>query len=173
MNSFGKLWIVAGLLERRFDLGLISLPYSQEGLNIVPLFEEEMLILKPSKSPVRSRTPLSLKPADLRDAPFILYPPTSNMRTNIDAFFRECGVVPRVIMEADDTEAIKGLVESGFGYGFLPQLALRSATRHFHLARVEGKKLFRTHALATPRADYDRALTKAVIDVLRGCLGEH
>src|SRR5579864_3568918 len=31
--------IVAGLLDRRFDLGLISLPVSEERLRIIPLFE--------------------------------------------------------------------------------------------------------------------------------------
>src|SRR5215472_1644472 len=40
--------IAAGLLERRFDLGLISLPYPSDGLEIIPLFEEELLIPRPS-----------------------------------------------------------------------------------------------------------------------------
>src|SRR5215813_13513022 len=33
--------IVAGLAARQFDLGLISLPVRNDGLRIVPLFEEE------------------------------------------------------------------------------------------------------------------------------------
>jgi len=159
--------IVAGLRDRRFDLGLISLPYSPEGLNVVPLFDEELLVLQPSRSVVRSRTVGTIRAEDLKDVPFILYPSTSNMRTMIDGFFRECGLAPRVVMEADDTEAIKGLVDAGFGYGLLPQLALRGAERHFRTLRIAGKKLVRTHALATPRIDYSRALTGAVIDVLR------
>jgi DNA-binding transcriptional LysR family regulator len=164
--------IVAGLLDRRFDLGLISLPFSADGLNVVPLFDEELLVLKPSRTAVRSRAIGTINIEELKDAPFILYPSTSNMRTMIDGFFRECGVVPRVVMEADDTEAIKGLVESGFGYGLLPQLALRSAERDFHTLRVAGKRLVRTHALATPRLEYSRALTDAVIGVLRKALTE-
>jgi DNA-binding transcriptional LysR family regulator len=43
----------------------------------------------------------------------------------IDRFFNEMGVTPHVLMEADDTEAIKRLVESGFGYSILPEHALR------------------------------------------------
>lgn len=164
--------IVAGLLDRRFDLGLISLPYSSEGLNVIPLFDEELLLLKPSKTVVRSRAVGSIRAEDLTGARFILYPSTSNMRTMIDGLFRECGVAPRVVMEADDTQAIKGLVESGFGYSLLPQLALRGAERHFHTLRIAGKRLLRTHALATPRMDYSRALTEAVIHVLRKALSE-
>src|SRR2546428_10910592 len=40
--------IVAGLLDSRFDLGLISLPVSQKNLKIMPLFEEALLLLRPS-----------------------------------------------------------------------------------------------------------------------------
>src|SRR4029077_13095310 len=40
--------IVTGLLDRRFDLGLISLPVADEKLKIMPLFDEELLLLRPS-----------------------------------------------------------------------------------------------------------------------------
>src|SRR6202158_2848889 len=40
--------IGAGLLDRRFDLGLISLPVAEEELKIMPLFDEELLVLRPS-----------------------------------------------------------------------------------------------------------------------------
>src|SRR6266446_2189699 len=42
--------MVAGLHERRFDLCLISLPVPEENLKIIPLFDEELLILRPSTS---------------------------------------------------------------------------------------------------------------------------
>src|SRR5204862_6865037 len=40
--------MVAGLLDRRFDLALISLPVSETGLLLIPLFDEELLIVRPS-----------------------------------------------------------------------------------------------------------------------------
>src|SRR5258708_5878219 len=46
--------IVTGVLDRRFDLGLISLPVSEEKLKIMPLFEEELLLLRPSTTKVRA-----------------------------------------------------------------------------------------------------------------------
>jgi LysR family transcriptional activator of glutamate synthase operon len=161
---------VTGLLERRFDLGLISLPFPQEGLEIVPLFQEELLVLRPSKTAVRTRGAGSVRVEDLKDLPFILYPQTSNMRTVIDGFFKECGITPRVVMEADDTEAIKGLVEAGFGNSILPQMALRGQSRHFQTFRISGKKLTRTQALATPRTEYPRALTGSIVHLLRKAL---
>src|SRR2546422_7656593 len=46
--------MVAGLLERRFDLALISLPVSEANLKLIPLFEEELLIVRPSANKVGS-----------------------------------------------------------------------------------------------------------------------
>ena len=40
--------MVAGLLDRRFDLALISLPVSDANLRLIPLFDEELLIVRPS-----------------------------------------------------------------------------------------------------------------------------
>src|SRR5438477_8542134 len=57
---------VAGLLDRRYDLGLISLPYSQEGLQITTLFEEELLILRPSKTAVKARSPGNIHVEELK-----------------------------------------------------------------------------------------------------------
>src|SRR5438034_8492078 len=46
--------MVAGLLDRRFDLALISLPVAEENFNIIPLFEEELFIFRPSPNKVGS-----------------------------------------------------------------------------------------------------------------------
>ena len=93
---------------------------------------------------------------------FLLYPQRSNMRLNIDAFFHELGITPRVIMEADDAEAIKRLVESGFGYSILPEFSLRGQSRFLELFRVAGHRLVRRQALAMPRSEYPRPLTQAI-----------
>jgi DNA-binding transcriptional LysR family regulator len=92
-----------------------------------------------------------LRPEELADAPFLFYPKGSNMRLSIDRFFHEIGITPRVIMEADDTEAIKRLVESGFGYSILPEFSLRGQGRFLELFRVAGHRLVRRQALAMPR----------------------
>jgi len=162
--------IVAGLVNRRFDLGLISLPWPGEDLRIVPLFEEELLVLRPAPSRVRQGNIATIAPGDLGNVPFLLYPKHSNMRGMIDVFFAELGLAPRVVMEADDTEAIKRMVESGFGYSILPQFALRDRPARFQTLRVAGHRLVRRQALATPKTNYPRALTTAVAALLQDAL---
>jgi DNA-binding transcriptional LysR family regulator len=158
--------IVAGLLESRFDLGLISLPVNEENLNIVPLFEEELLVLRPAPARIRGGHTPPISTSELEGVPFVLYPKRSNMRSIIDRFFDEIGLVPRVVMEADDTEAIKSLVEAGFGYSILPEYSLRGRARFFHIHRIGGHRLVRKQALATARADYPRKLTESIVNFL-------
>jgi DNA-binding transcriptional LysR family regulator len=164
--------IVAGLLDRRFDLGLISLPVLEDNLKIIPLFEEELLIVRPSAESVRSSRIRSMEIAELADASFLLYPKRSNVRRVIDQFFRELNVVPRVLMEADDTEAIKGLVQSGFGYSILPEHALHERSRFFESFRIEGHRLNRSVALAMARTDYPRKLAQSIADFLHSYLAQ-
>ena len=159
--------MVAGLLDRRFDLALISLPYPENQIEVMPLYEEELLVLKPSNTSVRARSVSSMQPDQLSGAPFILYPRRSNMRTMIDAFLAGWGIQPHVIMEADDTEVIRKLVESGFGFSMLPEYALRRPPRFFQTFRVQKKRLIRTQALATARTEHPRALTRSVAEFLK------
>jgi DNA-binding transcriptional LysR family regulator len=162
--------MVTGLLDRQFDLALISLPVANSKLKIVPLFEEELLLLRPSASYIRSRKIGSIQPSELEDAPFLLYPKQSNMRSIIDRFFQEIGVTPRVVMEASDTEVIKRMVESGFGYSILPEYALKGQTRLFRTMRIAGHRLIRSQALATAKSEHPRALTEMVIGFLQKAL---
>jgi DNA-binding transcriptional LysR family regulator len=97
----------------------------------------------------------------------VLYPPTSNMRTIIDDFFRESGVQPRVVMEAADTEVIKSLVQAGFGYSVLPAYALTNSGGFFQTLRVAGHRLARKQALVTSHTGHARPLTEAVTAFLK------
>jgi len=158
---------VAGLHDRRFDLGLISLPVPEENLNIIPLFDEELMIVRPSSSKVRGHQTGSVRVAELTRVPFLLYPRGTVLRVLIDHFFKDIGVSPKVVMEAEDTEAIKRLVESGFGYSILPEHALRRRTGFFQTFRVDGHPITRSLALAMVQTDYPRKLTVSIAESLR------
>ena len=163
---------VEGLLERKFDLGIISLPWSQPDLTIVPLYQEERLIIRPATAAPKDGSVANIRPQELASVPFLLYPHGSNMRDLMDRYLQDLGVSPRVVMEADDTEVIKRLVESGFGYSILPQYALGERGRGLQRLRVPEKRLVRQQALAMPKTDYPRALTVMVAEHLKSALTE-
>jgi DNA-binding transcriptional LysR family regulator len=164
--------IVAGLLDQQFDLGLITLPVRNDSLRIIPLFEEELLVVRPSPTRVHGSHIGFVHPQELDGAPFLLYPKHSNMRSMIDNFLDGLGLRRRVIMEAADTEAIKGLVESGFGCSILPQFALKERSRFFQTLRIKGHPLVRRQALAIPILASARALTEVVATFLKEALDD-
>ena len=92
------------------------------------------------------------------------------MRAIIDRFFKNIGITPRVVMEAEDTEAIKRLVESGFGHSILPEHALHGSGRFFHTLRIGRHRLIRKQALAMARTEYPRKLTESIANFLQGLL---
>ena len=126
--------------------------------------------MRPSPTPVRGWHVGNIKLADVAAASFSLYPKRSNMRTLIDRFFGELGISPRVAMEADDTEAIRQLVESGFGYSILPEFALRKQPRRFHTLRIPEHPLVRKQALAMARTEFPRPLTLWVAKFLQDAI---
>ncbi len=164
--------MVAGLLSRRYDLALLSLPVENELLKLVPLFQEELLVLTPSHDKVSGWHVGNIEASELANVPFLLYPEHSNMRKKIDGFFHELNINPNVIMEAEDTEAIKRLVESGFGYSMLPEFALRGQPRFFHVCRIAKQRLVRQQALAMVHSDHPRALTDSIANFLLEALGD-
>ena len=164
--------IVDGLLNRRFDLGLVSLPVAQPSLRILPLFDEELLVIRPVHDGPADGGIASVRPEELARARFLLFPKESNMRGMIDRFFKQLEIAPRVTMEADDVEAIKRMVEAGFGYSILPQYALTGRGRRFQKLRVPGRRLVRQQALAMPQSGYPGALTVAVAELIEAALGK-
>ena len=162
--------MVSGILDGQFDLALISLPVSHPQLRIVPIFEEELVVLAPSNKEAHGSHIGKIDPVQLNGAPMVLFPPHSNMRKMIDAFLHSLNVVPRVIMEAADTEVIKSMVEAGFGYSVLPAYALINSWGFFRTLRVEGNRLVRQQALAMSIGGHARPLTAAVTEFLRQAL---
>jgi DNA-binding transcriptional LysR family regulator len=164
--------IVDGLQDRRFDLGLVSLPLSQPDLTIVPLFDEELLVIRPAPNRLGDGSVSTVQPSELARVPFLLFPKESNMRAIIDRFFEDLEINPRVTMEAEDTEVIKSMVEAGFGYSILPQFALAGRQHRFHKLRVPGNRLVRKQALAMPKTEYPRALTISIAEFLKSALAK-
>jgi LysR family transcriptional regulator, nitrogen assimilation regulatory protein len=164
--------MVTGLLERRFDLALISLPVPEQNLKLMPLFDEELFVVRPPANDSSGGRVGTMRATELAGLPFLFYPRRSNMRQIIDRFFEEIQVTPRVVMEADDTEAIKRLVESGFGCSILPDHAVRGKSRFLRKFRVEGHRVKRSLALAMAAMECPRKLTESIANFLQAVLVE-
>jgi len=87
---------VDGLLDRRFDLGLISLPLINPDLTILPLYQEELLIIRPTAEVTRDGAVMTAEVSEIADAPFLLFPQGSNMRGIIDHYIHGLGIRPTI-----------------------------------------------------------------------------
>jgi DNA-binding transcriptional LysR family regulator len=161
--------IIRGLESKRFDLGLVSLPVEDPAIQLAPLFREEMLFVTTlARQTTSHRKTIRLR--DISEIPMILYPPSATTRQIIDQVVARHGLSLLVAMEADDTEAIKRLVEAGFGSSILPANALKDS-RKLRTFRIAEERIFREVALATLPSPYPRRLTKAISEYLAKKLG--
>jgi DNA-binding transcriptional LysR family regulator len=156
--------IIYELEWKRIDLGIVSLPVEAPTVRLTPLFKEEMLVLMNARAATKHGKSISLR--DLVNIPMIFYSGGSSTRTLIDGMMRKHGLSLRVTMEADDTEAIKKLVEVGFGASILPEKALHNSPL-IRTFRIQGEQLFREIAFATPVNAHPRMLTTVISDYLR------
>jgi DNA-binding transcriptional LysR family regulator len=156
--------IIYELEWKQIDLGIVSLPVEAPTIRLTPLFKEEMLVLMNARAARIRGKSISLR--DLVNIPMILYSRGSSTRTLIDEMMRKHGLSLQVTMEADDTEAIKKLVEAGFGASILPEKALRNSPL-LRTLRIQGVQLFREIAFATPANAHPRKLTTLIADYLR------
>ena len=62
--------------------------------------------------------------AEIAEAQLILFDRTSSYHGLTSSFFREAGVTPRGVMELDNIDAAKKMVQQGLGVALLPQTAV-------------------------------------------------
>lgn len=63
-------------------------------------------------------------PVSLNRQPFVHYTTHSAYRFEVDQFFRDAGVEPEIVAEADDVYLIKEAVAAGIGLGIIPRQLL-------------------------------------------------
>ena len=162
-------YVISGLRSLQFDLGIVSLPVSPDGIRVTPLYAEEMvLVVNPNHCHIRRS---AVTPEELTRLRFILYPQGSNIRSMIDGFFQDLGITPNVTMELDNVEAIRRLVEYGYAASFVPANALPRGSRLLRRVRIKGHRLIRQVAIAVPDTKYPRKLTESVSLFLTKALG--
>ncbi len=115
--------IVRRLLERRLDVGLISLPVEAPLLQTEPLYGDRLVAVVPPHHPLAPAREVTVQ--QLASEPLILGERGGNRRRIIDLFFERAGLRPHVVMELNRDEVIKRMVEVGLGVGILPGLTVQ------------------------------------------------
>lgn len=114
-------------LNNTIDFGIVALPQRRPQIEIVPLREEQLLIVCSPEHALARRKRVSI--AKLAGEPFIGFERDIPTRKAIDRLLKQHRVSVNYAMELDNIETIKRSVEVGIGLSILPESAVAQEVR--------------------------------------------
>ena len=111
--------VEAAIVADRIDVGILHPPLSQQGLQVLPLYEERFVVALSAYDPLAGRDRLSLR--DLADRDFVLTARSVGpaLFARIVALCQDAGFEPRLRQEVPTSSAAIGLVAAGLGVGLV------------------------------------------------------
>ncbi|MDO8279844.1 MAG: CysB family HTH-type transcriptional regulator [Burkholderiaceae bacterium] len=89
----------------------------------LPCYEWQHMLVLPTDHPLVKKERITLE--DIAREPIITYHPSFTGRTRIDHAFAQKKLVPRIALEAIDSDVIKTYVRLGLGVGIVAEMAVR------------------------------------------------
>lgn len=128
--------VLQSVAEGDADLGIVAYPpETRPNLELIPFFEDEMVIICNPNHPLadRERVPL----AGLDGQAMIAFESELPTRRAIDQILRDHGIRVDVKMECDNIEILKKMVEVGLGIALVPAFSVRDDLLHGTLCSLE------------------------------------
>lgn len=153
------------LLAGQLDLALVALDVEPpEGIEALALASEPVLLALPGGHPLGGRR--SVRAAQLRDQPFVMFGPGTGLRITTERVAREAGFEPLVAFETGNLQRMLALVAQGLGVALIPA---SSAARHAELEFMPlAPQLTRTVGLGWRGGQPPAPAARALRDVLAG-----
>lgn len=111
----------------RADLSIMAYPSGHSGIEIIPLCDEEMILICHPKHPFSERKRMEI--GRLAGEDFIPFERVSPTRKSLDALLRRHKVKVNMKMEMDNIETIKTAVQTGAGISIVPADTVRNEER--------------------------------------------
>ncbi len=109
------------LKTNALDLGLCAIPIEDPAFETIPLFSDELVAILPANLKPTSK---NVTPPFLSRCPLILGNEASALRRTVTDWLALAGPPPKPVMEFDNVETIKSLVDVGLGASIVPSLCL-------------------------------------------------
>lgn len=132
---------VEDILEGVADVGFASFANYSPVLQVVELFDDELVLVVGKKHRFAREQEVSIK--QLEKEKWILFERGASIRRATDDFFKKVKIEPETALESNDTYFVKIMIERGLGVSLMPAWAVREETGSGKLAQVRIKK----HAL--------------------------
>jgi len=179
-HPYVRLGVRTGHTEEVLELVLraeahvgIGRPVRHPDVELIPLFEDEMLLVVAARHPFAARGRVSM--AELAGERLVLFDRTSSYHELTSSLFRQAGVVPASTLELDNVEAAKKMVQQGLGVALLPRMALAQELRSRSLrpVKITGAGVVRRPIVALRRKDAGEPIgpVAAFLETLRTARG--
>jgi DNA-binding transcriptional LysR family regulator len=127
------------LLRGQVEVGVVR-AMRHRAVESLPLYEDELALVAHPLHRFAARGAIRLE--EVSREQLVMFDRTSSYHELTNAFFREAGVVPQGVMELDNIDAAKKMVEHGLGVALLPRTAVAAelesgSLRAVHIADAE------------------------------------
>ena len=137
---------IEDILNGVADVGFASMAVYSPNLEVVELFEDELVLVCGKKHRLAQKEEISIK--RLGDERWILFERGSSIRRTTDDFFKQKKIEPETALESNDTYFIKIMIEHGLGISLLPAWAIGNEVKNGDLKIVKVKNLKLTRSVA-------------------------
>ena len=121
-------------LKGGIDLGIVAYPSRRPGITTIPLREDRLVLVVPPSHPFAKHRTISTN--RLAGEALVGYDRDIPTRRETDRVLRKHGIDPRYVMELDNVEVMKRVVEIGLGISILPEQAVRPEVKGGTLVAV-------------------------------------
>ncbi len=158
--------IVQKVQEGQVDLGIITLPHTGTGMEVIRVFRDEVQVVTPKNHPLAKLK--SVTAEQIANYPLIL-PKTGRTRVVIDRLLRDYRDRVQVSMELASVETQKKFVIAGLGISLISRTYCSAEVTAglLKLIPLEGEKMYRELGLIYRRDRYLSLPAKVFLSVVR------
>jgi DNA-binding transcriptional LysR family regulator len=121
-------------LRGNIDLGIVAFPSRRAGITVIPFREDRLVLVVSPQHALAKHKQVSVK--RLAGEPLVGFERDIPTRKETDRVLRRHGIEARYVMELDNAEIMKRVVEIGLGIAILPEPAVRPEVKGGSLVAI-------------------------------------
>ncbi len=143
----------------KVDHLLLSPPIPEEGITIERLGQEPFSLAVSEDEPIARQDEIQID--DITDEPILLLEEGHCLRDQTLSFCERQNVQPNVVFQGSNMQSILNLIDSGFGYTFVPEMVIRNSNhdriRYIPFSEPRpARDIILVHRQSTDLTDLDR-----------------
>jgi LysR family transcriptional regulator, transcriptional activator of the cysJI operon len=127
--------ILEEVLSGRIDLGIVAYPNRRPQISVIPFREDRLVLVCAPQHPLARRQSLAL--SELDGEAFVGFERDIPTRRALDRILKRKNVTVRYVMELDNVDTIKRVVEIGAGVAIIPEPSVKQEVRNRTLRVVQ------------------------------------